>query len=78
MLFRLYQNNLTPSPPNPPDHIVTENDRIKQSNYEDWLNSTSAKLNNQLKYYETEKAKIQKAKKVGGFENVICFIYFCL
>uniref|UniRef100_T1GGQ8 Uncharacterized protein n=1 Tax=Megaselia scalaris TaxID=36166 RepID=T1GGQ8_MEGSC len=31
-----------------------------------WLTSTNSKLNNQLKYYENEKAKIQKAKKASN------------
>lgn len=55
---------------------MTDNDRIKQANYEEWLNSTSVKLSNQLKYYETEKSKIQKAKKVSFyFFFLLLFVY---
>uniref|UniRef100_A0A182SP98 Histone-lysine N-methyltransferase n=1 Tax=Anopheles maculatus TaxID=74869 RepID=A0A182SP98_9DIPT len=59
----LFQANLQPPPPQPPETINTEQDRLLQINYENWLNQQNTVLSNQLKYYETEIVKLRKVKK---------------
>ncbi|EAA05242.4 AGAP011192-PA [Anopheles gambiae str. PEST] len=59
----LFQANLQPQPPQPPETIATEQDRLLQINYENWLNQQNTVLSNQLKYYETEIVKLRKVKK---------------
>uniref|UniRef100_A0A2M4C5I1 Putative histone-lysine n-methyltransferase 2c n=1 Tax=Anopheles marajoara TaxID=58244 RepID=A0A2M4C5I1_9DIPT len=59
----LFQANLQPQPPQPPETIVTEQDRMLQVNYENWLQQQNTVLTNQLKYYETEIVKLRKVKK---------------
>ncbi|KFB47865.1 AGAP011192-PA-like protein [Anopheles sinensis] len=59
----LFQANLQPQPPQPPETIATEQDRVLQINYENWLNQQNTVLSNQLKYYETEIVKLRKVKK---------------
>jgi histone-lysine N-methyltransferase MLL3 len=55
--------NNAPAPPAPPENPQTEEDRIKVARYEQWLEQQEASINNQLKYYETEIAKLRKQKK---------------
>jgi len=38
---------------------------IQAARYEQWLEQQEANINNQLKYYETEIAKLRKQKKIG-------------
>lgn len=59
----LYNANLQPPPPVPPENIVTEQDRQSQIIYEQWLNQQNNSLKNQQQYYETEILKIRKVKK---------------
>ncbi|XP_052870721.1 uncharacterized protein LOC128276290 [Anopheles cruzii] len=59
----LFQANLQPQPTQPPEKIVTDQDRLVQINYENWLQQQNTVLSNQLKYYETEILKLRKVKK---------------
>ena len=40
---------------------------LQAARYEQWLEQQEANINNQLKYYETEIAKLRKQKKVGSY-----------
>lgn len=55
---------LMPAPPLPPEHIMTEQDRKTQIQYEQWLNQQNSILTEQLKFYETEVQKLRKIRKV--------------
>ena len=46
---------------------------IQAARYEQWLEQQEANINNQLKYYETEIAKLRKQKKVGLFILLLKF-----
>lgn len=59
----LFNANLQPQPPLPPDTIVTDHDRQLQIVYEQWLSTQNTVLTNQLKYYETEVMKLRKVRK---------------
>lgn len=61
--IQLFQANLQPPPPVPPENIASEQDRQTQINYENWLNQQNTQLSSQLKYYETEIGKLRKVKK---------------
>ncbi|XP_063990116.1 histone-lysine N-methyltransferase 2C-like isoform X3 [Diachasmimorpha longicaudata] len=52
-----------PAPPAPPDVIVSEQDRIVQLHYEQWLVHQAQILKQQQTYYETEMLKLRKVKK---------------
>ncbi|XP_046742436.1 histone-lysine N-methyltransferase 2C-like isoform X3 [Diprion similis] len=52
-----------PTPPAPPENIVTEQDRQIKLQYEHWFNHQNQILSQQLKYYETEVQKLRKMKK---------------
>lgn len=55
--------NLKPQPPLPPENVLTEHDRQVQLNYKHWLENQDDILNNQLKYYQNEMAKLRKTRK---------------
>lgn len=59
----VFQANLQPAPPIPPENILTDADKIMQANYEGWLNQQHNSLQEQLKYYETEILELRKLKK---------------
>ncbi|KAG5672534.1 hypothetical protein PVAND_002656 [Polypedilum vanderplanki] len=59
----IFNANLTPMPPMPPEIIQTETDKQIQSNYEAWLITQNDSLQKQLHYYETEIAELRKLKK---------------
>lgn len=59
----LYNANLLPAPPLPPDNIVSDHDRQLQMAYEQWLTQQNTILSNQLQYYETEVLKLRKVRK---------------
>lgn len=59
----LYEANLQPAPPVPPENIVSEADERAQKAYEHWLETQNQTLQNQLNYYETEVQKLRKARK---------------
>jgi histone-lysine N-methyltransferase MLL3 len=59
----LYNANLQPAPPVPPENIMSESDRQTQNTYEQWLSRQNDSLKNQQSYYETEVAKLRKLKK---------------
>ncbi|KAL1398161.1 hypothetical protein pipiens_009187, partial [Culex pipiens pipiens] len=59
----VYQANLQPAPPVPPENITNEQERQIQLNYENWMNQQKISLENQLKHYETEIGKLRKVKK---------------
>lgn len=71
---------LLPAPPLPPEHIVTEQDRQTQQQYERWLHHQNNILSQQLKFYETEVQKLRKIRKVGveDFFNLIISVFFFL
>ncbi|XP_011303059.1 histone-lysine N-methyltransferase 2C isoform X3 [Fopius arisanus] len=52
-----------PAPPAPPDVIATEQDRMIQLQYEQWLVHQGQILKQQQTYYETEMLKLRKVKK---------------
>ncbi|XP_021938167.1 histone-lysine N-methyltransferase 2D-like [Zootermopsis nevadensis] len=52
-----------PTPPLPPENIMTEQDRQTQLHYEQWLNHQNQIVSSQLKYYETEVSKLRKIRK---------------
>lgn len=52
------------APPVPPEHITSDQDRLTQLNYENWLNAFNNFAAQQHKYYEAEMTKIRKSKKV--------------
>lgn len=54
-----------PTPPLPPENIMTEQDRQTQLHYEQWLNHQNQIVSSQLKYYETEVSKLRKIRKVS-------------
>ncbi|CAH0559006.1 unnamed protein product [Brassicogethes aeneus] len=60
---RVFNANLLPAPPLPPENIVTEQDKQTQLVYEHWLNHQNNVLTQQLKYYETEVQKLRKIRK---------------
>lgn len=59
----VYQANLQPAPPAPPENVTNEQERQIQLNYENWMNQQKIALENQLKHYETEIGKLRKVKK---------------
>lgn len=59
----LYQANLQPAPPVPPENIQSDVDERAQKLYEQWLETQNQSLQNQLNYYETEVQKLRKARK---------------
>ncbi|XP_075232135.1 uncharacterized protein LOC142330615 [Lycorma delicatula] len=59
----LFNAPVLPSPPLPPDVIITEQDRQVQIQYETWLNNQNQIVTSQLKYYETEVQKLRKIRK---------------
>lgn len=61
---QMFNANLIPAPPIPPENIVTEQDKQAQMLYEQWLNHQQNVLNQQLRYYETEVQKLRKSRKV--------------
>ncbi|KAL3280233.1 hypothetical protein HHI36_017729 [Cryptolaemus montrouzieri] len=60
---QLFNVNLLPAPPLPPENIVTEQDKQTQMVYEQWLNHQNNILTQQLRYYETEVQKLRKLRK---------------
>lgn len=60
----MFNANLMPAPPLPPENIVTEQDKQSQLLYEQWLNHQNNVLTQQLRYYETEVQKLRKSRKV--------------
>lgn len=71
-----FNTNLLPTPPLPPEHIVTEQDKQTQLVYEQWLKHQNIVLGQQLKFYETEVQKLRKIRKVG-VENDCVSVLFC-
>lgn len=61
---QMFNANLIPAPPIPPENIVTEQDKQAQMLYEQWLNHQNNVLSQQLRYYETEVQKLRKSRKV--------------
>lgn len=59
----MFNANLMPAPPIPPENIVTEQDKQAQMLYEQWLNHQNNVLSQQLHYYETEVQKLRKSRK---------------
>lgn len=59
----LYNANLQPAPPLPPDNVVTDHDRQLHLAYEQWLQNQYTVLLNQQEYYETEILKLRKNRK---------------
>ncbi|KAL1490323.1 hypothetical protein ABEB36_013038 [Hypothenemus hampei] len=60
---QMFNANLVPAPPLPPESIVNEQDRQTQIVYEQWLNHQNNVLSQQLRYYETEVQKLRKSRK---------------
>ncbi|KAG5897188.1 hypothetical protein JTB14_022544 [Gonioctena quinquepunctata] len=60
---QMFNANLIPAPPLPPEHIITEQDKQTQMMYEQWLNHQNQVLGQQLRYYETEVQKLRKSRK---------------
>ncbi|KAJ8921946.1 hypothetical protein NQ315_008580 [Exocentrus adspersus] len=60
---QMFNANLAPAPPLPPENIVTEQDKQSQLLYEQWLNHQNNVLTQQLRYYETEVQKLRKSRK---------------
>ncbi|XP_076251798.1 uncharacterized protein LOC143191021 isoform X3 [Rhynchophorus ferrugineus] len=60
---QMFNANVLPAPPLPPENIVTEQDKQAQLAYEQWLNHQNNVLNQQLKYYEAEVQKLRKSRK---------------
>lgn len=56
---------LLPAPPEPPDTITTEQDRLDQQRYELWLVKQNEIVEEQKKHYESEIAKLRKSRKVN-------------
>lgn len=67
---QMFNPNLIPAPPLPPENIITEQDKQTQLLYEQWLNHQHNALAQQLHYYETEVQKLRKSRKVSS-----CFIF---
>lgn len=65
---QIFNANLMPAPPLPPENIVTEQDKQSQLLYEQWLNHQNNVLTQQLRYYETEVQKLRKSRKVRIFD----------
>lgn len=59
----VFQANLQPAPPIPPENVVSDAEKITQANYESWLNQQNNSLQEQLRYYETEILELRKLKK---------------
>lgn len=51
-------------PSEPPEKIVTEQDRQTQLVYEQWLEQQNVIVTQQLKHYEAEILKLRKIRKV--------------
>lgn len=62
--IQMFNANLMPAPPLPPENIITEQDKQVQNVYEQWLNHQNNILTQQLRYYETEVQKLRKSRKV--------------
>lgn len=60
----MYNANLMPAPPIPPENIATEQDKQAQLLYEQWLTHQNNVLSQQLQFYETEVQKLRKSRKV--------------
>ena len=48
---------------------------IQAARYEQWLEQQEANINNQLKYYETEIAKLRKQKKVSLYNLIKIYMF---
>lgn len=59
----LFQANLQPAPPVPPENIQSEQDQQMQIQYEQWIETQAQSLQSQLSYYETEVMKLRKSRK---------------
>lgn len=59
----IFQANLQPAPPIPPENIITDQDKIIQANYEAWLNNQNGQLQEQVQYYERNIGDLRKLKK---------------
>uniref|UniRef100_A0A8D8R7Z5 Histone-lysine N-methyltransferase 2D n=1 Tax=Cacopsylla melanoneura TaxID=428564 RepID=A0A8D8R7Z5_9HEMI len=59
----LFNGVAPPAPPVPPEHIASDQDRLTQFNYEQWLNNYKNFADQQLKYYEAEMTKVRKQRK---------------
>lgn len=73
---QLFNANLLPAPPLPPENIVTEQDKQTQIVYEQWLNHQNNVLTQQLRYYETEVQKLRKLRKVCWKEKIEIKFFF--
>lgn len=62
---QMFNANLIPAPPLPPEDILTEQDKQTQMMYEQWLNHQNSILSQQLRFYETEVQKLRKNRKVS-------------
>ncbi|XP_056641929.1 histone-lysine N-methyltransferase 2C-like isoform X3 [Diorhabda sublineata] len=60
---QMFNANLIPAPPLPPENIATDQDKQTQMLYEQWLNHQNNVLSQQLRYYETEVQKLRKTRK---------------
>ncbi|ERL89635.1 hypothetical protein D910_07000 [Dendroctonus ponderosae] len=61
--IKMFNANVMPAPPLPPDNAVTEQDKQAQIVYEQWLNHQNNVLSQQLSYYDTEVQKLRKSRK---------------
>jgi hypothetical protein len=69
----LYQGAQTmPAPAEPPEKILTEQDRQAQQQYEQWLEQQNVVVEQQKKHYEAEVAKLRKIRKVFFYRTCFC------
>ncbi len=61
-----YNAPVLQAPPEPPENVVTEQDRQDQQRYEQWLEQQNSILEQQKKHYESEINKLRKSRKVRG------------
>uniref|UniRef100_A0A336MIG1 Histone-lysine N-methyltransferase 2C n=1 Tax=Culicoides sonorensis TaxID=179676 RepID=A0A336MIG1_CULSO len=59
----LFDLDLEPAPPVPPENVQTQDDEQIRIKYENWLIKTASELKKQQDYYETEISKLRKSKK---------------
>lgn len=59
----VYNANLQPAPPLPPDNIHSEHDRQLHIAYEQWLQYQFNELTQQQQFYESEVNKLRKNRK---------------
>ena len=65
------QLNTKPMTP-PPDNPITDEDKKKVVDYEQWLSQHHDDINQHLCYYETEISKLRKQRKVSDKLQILC------